>query len=197
MDKLLTSILVLSVLLCGCSEKEDTLTQQRDKLVSYLTTTHAPKLVEQSQVGADEQLPYYTALGNTVYRYVVGAYDPDRPNRAEVTASSKVTITFRAYLFNFANITDDTFPFFSNDPLLKQAYINSGLDPEFWKFEPMTVDMRGGDILKGLRLALLGCRAGDEVESYMTYNMAYDDRFFGILPRQSAVAWFFTIDKVE
>ncbi len=31
-----------------------------------------------------------------------------------------------------------------------------------WSFEPLTLDMRG-DILNGLRHALLGCREGDEV----------------------------------
>ena len=31
-----------------------------------------------------------------------------------------MTITFRAYEFTYSNITDSTFPFYSNDPLLEQ-----------------------------------------------------------------------------
>ena len=54
-----------------------------------------------------------------------------------------------------------------------------------------------GDILKGLRYALLGCREGDEVEAYMTYNMAYGDANFSTIPRESPVAWFFTVETVE
>ena len=57
--------------------------------------------------------------------------------------------------------------------------------------------MGRGDILKGLRLALLGCREGDEVEAYMTYNMAYGGDDFSVVPEQSPVAIFFTVDSVE
>ena len=54
-----------------------------------------------------------------------------------------------------------------------------------------------GDILKGLRHALLGCRAGDEVEAYMTYNEAFGDKYFTTIPRESPVAWYFTVESVE
>ena len=54
-----------------------------------------------------------------------------------------------------------------------------------------------GNILNGLRLALLGCREGDEVEAYMTYNMAYGDSSFSTIPSESPIAWFFTVDAVE
>lgn len=47
-----------------------------------------------------------------------------------------------------------------------------------------------GDILNGLRHALLGCREGDIVEAYMTYNMAYGDKYVSTIPRESPVAWF-------
>lgn len=189
----------LAVLLAGCSQEEDTLSDQRDKLVSYLERTHSPALVIDTSLEEGSQLPYYTVSGNTVYRYVRNAYDPDRVNRAEVGENSTVTITFRAYVFTYSNITDSTFPFWSNDPLLKSAYEDLGLTVSSggWTFEPMRLEMRGGDILKGLRHALLGCREGDEVEAYMTFNMAYGDTNFSTIPRESPVAWFFTVDAVE
>lgn len=111
---------------------------------------------------------------------------------------STVSITFRAYVFAFSNISDSTFPFWSNDPLLESAYEGWGLTVAdgVWTFEPLVLQM-DGDILKGLRLALLGCREGDDVEVYMTYNMAYGDGLFSTIPLQSPVAWFFTVDAVE
>ena len=80
--------------------------------------------------------------------------------------------------------------------MLQAAYEDLGLTPGAWSFEPLTLDMRG-DILKGLRHALLGCRAGDEVEAYMTYNEAFGDKYFTTIPRESPVAWYFTVESVE
>lgn len=198
MKRLSAILLALPLVLCGaCSEEEETLPQQRERIVSYLTATHSPTLVDESEVDTESQQAFYTTLGNTVYRYIDNYYDPARPGRTEVTASSKVTITFRAYVFNFANITDSTFPFYSNDPLLKSAYEEMGLTLGAWSFEPLQIDMRSGNIIKGLRLALLGCRQGDEVEAYMTYNMAYGDTNFSTIARESPLAWFFTVDAVE
>lgn len=198
MKRLSAILLALPLVLCGaCSEEEETLPQQRERIVSYLTSTHSPTLVDESEVDTESQQAFYTTSGNTVYRYIDNYYDPARPGRTEVTASSKVTITFRAYVFNFANITDSTFPFYSNDPLLKSAYEEMGLTSGTWSFEPLQIDMRSGNIIKGLRLALLGCRQGDEVEAYMTYNMAYGDTNFSTIARESPLAWFFTVDAVE
>ena len=197
MKRLITLLsLALPVLLSGCSDEKDILPEQRQKIVSYLEKTHAPALIPEASVGEDGQLPFYTTAGSTVYRYIVNYYRPDRESDPEVTADSKVTITFRAYVFSYSNITDSTFPFYSNDPLLLKAYEDLGLTPGAWSFEPLTLDM-SGDILKGLRHALLGCRAKDEVEAYMTYNEAFGDKYFTTIPRESPVAWYFTVESVE
>lgn len=189
---------VLPVLFGGCSQEEDTLSSQREKLVSYLEGTHSPTLVADTSLEEGSQLPYYTVSGNTAYRYIKNVYNPDRETKPEVGGNSTVVLTFRAYVFTYSNITDSTFPYWSNDPLLEDAYKELGLTVTdgAWTFEPLRVDLNG-DILKGLRSALLGCREGDEVEVYMTYNMAYGDSYFSTIPRESPIAWFFTVDAVE
>lgn len=195
------AILLLSCFAAACSEDDDILPQQQERITSYLTTTHAPRLVAEGDVDAGSQQLYYTASGNTVFRYIENMYNPDRENRTEVTPSSVVTITFRAYVFNYQNIVTDgervTMPYYSNDPLLEEAYVASGLTPLEWKFEPYVVNMSNTEILSGIRLALLGCREGDRAEAYMTYNMAYGDEIMNIVPKQSPLAFFFTVDKVE
>lgn len=195
---LVISFFVVAALSCGCSQEEDTLSNQREKLVSYLERTHSPALVAESSLEEGSQLPYYSVAGNTVCRYIKNVYDPNRVGQPEVGEHSTVSITFRAYVFAFSNISDSTFPFWSNDPLLESAYEGLGLTVAggVWTFEPLVLQM-DGDILKGLRLALLGCREGDDVEVYMTYNMAYGDGLFSTIPLQSPVAWFFTVDAVE
>lgn len=195
----LTGLLAALLLLAGCSQEEETLPNQRNSIVSFLTSTHAPQLISEEAVAEspDENPPFYTAKGNTVYRYISNYYDSGRASRAEVKSGSRVSITFRAYVFSMRNITDSDMPFFTNDPDLEQALYEAGLTPGVWKFEPMELTLGQSEIIKGLELALLGCRQGDEVECYMTYNMAYGDTNFATIPRESAVAVFFTVNGVD
>lgn len=194
-----TGLLAALLLLAGCSQEEETLPNQRNSIVSFLTSTHAPQLISDEAVAEspDENPPFYTAKGNTVYRYISNYYDSGRASRAEVKSGSRVSITFRAYVFSMRNITDSDMPFFTNDPDLEQALYEAGLTPGVWKFEPMELTLGQSGIIKGLELALLGCRQGDEVECYMTYNMAYGDTNFATIPRESAVAIFFTVNGVD
>lgn len=195
----LTGLLAALLLLAGCSQEEETLPNQRNSIVSFLTSTHAPQLISEEAVAEspDENPPFYTAKGNTVYRYISNYYDSGRASRAEVKSGSRVSITFRAYVFSMRNITDSDMPFFTNDPDLEQALYEAGLTPGVWKFEPMELTLGQSGIIKGLELALLGCRQGDEVECYMTYNMAYGDTNFATIPRESAIAVFFTVNGVD
>lgn len=197
--------IIAALLLClACSKDEEVLPKQQEKMVSYLTSTHQPKLVAKEDVETGTEQPYYEEFGNSVYRYIDGAYNPDRASRPEVTETSIVTITFRAYLFDFKNIQTDgnrlTMPFWTNDPLLEEAFFDEsvGLTPGAWSFEPLVIDLKSDSIIRGLRLALIGCREQDSVESYMTFNMAYgDDHYMNYIEKESPIAYFFTIDHVE
>ena len=190
-------LLLLPLLFAGCDDEEDAYVQQQQRMVSYLTSTHTPRLVSVDELEEESQLPFYTQPALGLYRYIASYYNPDRPNRPEVKPDSKVTITFRFYAFNFANITDRTAPFYTNDPLYESAFYELGLTPGLWKFEPVTLDLARDAILNGLRLALIGCRAGDEVEAYLTYNEGYGSDYFSVIPRETPVAMFFTIEQVE
>ncbi len=198
-------LLMLAALLLAfaCSKEEDVLPEQQKRMESYLTSTHTPRLVAEADVEEGTEQPYYTPLGNTVYRYIEGAYNPDREGRPEVTETSTVTIVFRAYEFSFTNIVTDgsriTLPYFTNDPDLEALFYGEevGLTPGVWSFEPLVLNLRTNNILKGLRHALVGCRERDRVEAYMTYNMAYGDDYFSILGKEAPVAIFFTVQRVE
>ena len=175
------------------AEGEDSLFPDRDA---------RPPARRRGEPGGGNQ-PYYTVSGDAVYRYITDIYNPDRVNWPEVTPTSTVKITFRAYVFTYANIVTTgsennwTVPYYTNDAALKSFLEGRGLNTEWWTFEPLTVDMRHPGIIKGMADALLGCREGDAVEVYMTYNMAYGDDYFGIIPKESPIAWFFTVDAVD
>ncbi len=199
MKKLLTILLVLPVLLSGCSKENDVQPEQRKRIESFLTSSHSPRLVAKENLEEGSSLPFYTTAGDKVYRYIESYYNPDRINWPEVTASSKVTITFRIYSFdNFSSISDSTVPIYTNDPEWKEYFYDKlGLTPGYWTFEPKAINLASSGIIKGLRLALLGCREGDQVEAYMTYNMAYGDEDLGIIEKESPIAIFFTVNTVE
>ncbi|WP_295936697.1 hypothetical protein [uncultured Alistipes sp.] len=202
MNRLFAFILAPLVLLCGCSNEEDILPGQKEKVVNYLKTTHIPKLVAEADREEGSSAEYYTESGNTVYRYIQGIDNEDRQNRTEVTSTSRVSVTFSAYVFTYANIQTTgetlTMPYYSNDAKLQDAFIKAGLNTEYWSFEPIIIDMSSPGTIKGIYLALLGCREGDYVETYITYNMAYgDDNYFGMVPKESPVAYFFTVNSVR
>lgn len=208
MNRLLIPIFAALVLLAGCSDEEDILPAQKTRIISYLTGTHSPRLVAYEDLEEGSTVDYYTTSGNAVYRYIAGINNPDRVNWTEVTRTSRVTITFSAYVFTFANIvtpatsnTNITMPYNSNDPVIIAKLENTedgpGLTPGAWSSDPLEIDMRNSGIIKGLYDALLGCREGDYVESYMTYNMAYGDINFSTIPKESPIAYFFTVNSVE
>ncbi len=202
MKSVVIALLALGALCCGCSEDEDLLSTQQTRMVSYMQSTHSPRLIPESEIVEGEQTPYYTVSGDRVYRYISNVFNPERENWPEVTRASTVTITFRAYEFAFSNIvtsgTTVTMPYYTNDAALRDAFLAlDGFNPEYWSFEPLRIEMAHSNIIKGLYHALMGCRQGDEVEAYMTYNMAYGDENFGIIPRETPIAIFFTVNSVE
>lgn len=201
------------VALPGCSDDEENLTQQRKRMVSYLTSTHNPRLVAEEELEPESQLPFYSELDGAVWRYIDqdDYYDPDRAGRPEVWADSRVTVTMSCYAFSFtnivpipdggiteSNISRITPPYFSNDPGFEPYFAAAGLTPGAWSFEPLVLDLRSADIIKGLRRALEGCRQGDRVEAYMTYPMAYGNKeYMYFIPKETPVAIFFTVVRVE
>ncbi len=198
MKKIYALFAALPLLFAACGEDEDIFSQQQQRIVSFLTSTHTPRLVPVEELEADSQLPFYTQPERGVYRYISSYYNPERATWPEVTPTSKVSVTFRMYEFRYSAITDNTIPFFTNDPMLEARFYNElGLTPGVWSFEPVTFDLAVDRILNGWRAALIGCRGGDDVETYLTYDRAYGDENFSVVPKESPVAVTFTIDRVE
>ena len=70
MKRLITLLSVaLPVLLSGCSDEEDILPEQREKIVSYLERTHTPTLVSEAEADEEGQLPFYTTAGSSLPVY--------------------------------------------------------------------------------------------------------------------------------
>ena len=72
--------LLCALLAAGCEKEEEAFVQQRQRIVSYLTTTHTPRLVSVDDLEEESQLPFYTMPVNGLYRYIASYYNPDRSN---------------------------------------------------------------------------------------------------------------------
>lgn len=192
-------ILLLSLLvLTGCAEDDKVLPEQRKQFETFLSKTHNPPLfTEQEAVESGEEVDFYSTMGESTYRYIANYYDPERQQRKEVEWGDTVDMIFWAYVFTNSAVTAATMPFLTNDATLRAKLEASGLNTEYWPFEQKVVRVGETPLIRGVEMSLPGCRERDTVEVYMTYNMAYGDALVNIIPEQSPIAYFFTIDKVR
>ncbi|MFR9523920.1 MAG: hypothetical protein SNH94_05040 [Rikenellaceae bacterium] len=191
---------LMGVLFAACSDvDQDTLEDQQEDIVDFLTTDHDPLLISESEVAEslDNDPEFYTTTGTTAYRYIVDYYNPDRATRTEVKSGDTLWLTYWCYDFSSYSTPSSSYLYFTNDPSYKDALVEAGLNVEYWSFEPSKVVLGQGDILNAIETSLVGCREGDFVEIYLTYNMAYGSVWIGVSSLESPIAFFCTIDSIE
>ena len=189
---------VLVVILAGCNNEEDAIDSQRQTIVRYLTSSHDPRLIAKADVenSLEYQPHFYEQLDYSVYRYIATYYDPGRDQRPEVKPGDQVQLTYMGYRFTGSAPTiRDVYS--TNDEGVLSQLKEAGLNAQYWSTEPLTINFGVSYIIKGVELSLSGCRLGDVVEVYMTYDAAYDKNVVGVIPKESSVAWIYTIDKIN
>ena len=193
-------VALAATLALSCSNENDTvLTNQQSKISSYLTSSHQPRLIPESQVSAslDSEPKFFTQWGLDIYRYIATYYSEGRDEWTEVTSRSQIEIVYTAYVFPNAKPTTANM-YATNDPDSIAELENLGLNTEYeWTTDPMVVTLGKEEILPGLETALVGCREGDSVEIYLTYDAAYGKHYVGMVPAKSAVVWFIDIVDVK
>ncbi len=200
MIKIRNILLFALLLLVGCSDVDlDLLEDQQEDIVSFLTSSHSPTLIAESDLAEslEYQPAFYTTTGTTVYRYIADWYNADRDAQREVVMGDTLYITFWCYDFSSYSTPSSSYLLYTNDPLYEDAYIEAGLNVEYWDFSPKEIVLGSGDILKSIETALIGCREGDSVELYLTYNMAYGSEWIGLSSLEESIAFFCTIDSIE
>ena len=194
------SILALVVILfAGCKQEDTVLTKQQDSTVRYLESSHNPRLIsEKAAAESLEEFPqYYTNYGNLAWRYIATLYDEGRESWVEADRNDVVEISFDAYVFNFSTPTASNL-YWSNRQSSIDKFVlgNKYFDPQYWTTDPYVIRLDSEDGMPGLRRALVGCREGDTVEVYLTYQTAYGKEIVGVVPKQSALAWYLKVEKV-
>lgn len=184
----------------ACENQTDTtLTSQQDSISKYLKSSHQPRLIPEAEVGAslDDQPQYYSQWGLDIYRYISTMYAEGRDQAAVVGSGNRLSITYTAYMFKGGSPTIDNM-YATNDPNSIAKLQESGLDTEYeWSTEPFEFVLGAGEILESLETALEGCREGDSVEIYLTFEAAYGNSYIGKVPSKTSVVWFINIVNVE
>ena len=190
--------MVCMVLFAGCnSEEVDVAESQRSAIVSYLTSSHTPRLIDIADVpnSMSPNPAFYERLEYNTFRYVATYYEPGRAERCVVAEGDEVWLTYIACTFtngkpSLANVYD------TNDASTLAQLREAGLKTDYWSTEPMMIKIGESDILKGVELSLIGCHEGDVVEAYLTLDAAYGNKVVGMVGKESAVAWFYVIESV-
>ena len=205
--KSLSRISIVLAMVCAiiafvsCKNDTDTvLTKQQDAIEKYLTSSHTPKLINETEVAysPDENPAFFTRWDLDIYRYIATYYDEGREDKAEIYRGTTFDIVYTAYLFNGSkpSVTD---MYATNNPDSITELTNTGLNTSYeWSTEPMRITLGSSSLVSGLETALEGCREGDSVEIYLTYLEAYGNNYIGKVPSKSSVVWYIDIvDVVE
>ena len=184
-------------LVVGCSDDDEQISSQRNDIVRFLTTSHDPRLIAEEDVlnSLEVNPEFYETLNFDLYRYITNYYGEERQGKAVVDRGDEVTLTFTAYVFT-GGVPRTSNIYYTNDTTQISQLKAAGLNPEYWSDEPLVVNLGATSIIKGVAESLIGCREGDSVEVYMTFEEAYKDKVVGVIPHKSAVAWYYTIDSV-
>jgi FKBP-type peptidyl-prolyl cis-trans isomerase 2 len=145
----------------------------------------------------DSEPQFYTNWGLDIYRYIATYYAEGREDKAVVERGSQIAITYKAYLFNGSKPSKENL-YATNDAATIAELEAAGLNTSYeWTTEPLRVRMGKDELLDGLETALKGCRKGDSVEVYLTYDKAYGKHYVGYVPAKSSVVWYIDIVEVE
>ena len=193
-------VALAAVVTMSCSNESDQkLISQQSAISNYLKGSHKPKLIPEEELSSslDEQPEYYVQWGLDLYRYIATMYAEGRDSWVEIDADSSVAIRYKAYIFtNGAPSVSALYA--TNDEAAMLELEAAGLNVSYeWTTDPYVIQLGTTDVIEGLEQALVGCREGDSVEIYMTYEMAYGKQFIGMIPSRSSVVWYVDILEVK
>lgn len=191
--------LCVALVVVSCSNDTDTtLTKQQDAIKNYLEGSHQPRLIDETEIAnsLDEQPQFYTRWGLDIYRYISTYYDEGRDDRPMLGRGVTFEMTYTAYIFSGSQPSVANM-YATNDAESLEKLESAGLNTSYeWSTEPMRVTLGKGEIIDGLETALDGCREGDSVEVYLTFNSAYGNKYIGKVPSKSSVVWYIDITSV-
>lgn len=169
------SIVVLGVLLLGCSTEENVVDDQKISIRKYLE---------------GKSLAYEELSG--VFRHVYNADREDYEQAQRVAYGDVVEINFAIHKFGS--------PFgalYYSNVRLPEIEKDTVLNTEYWDFNPLRARLGSTKLIRGLEYGLVGSREGDSLWLFLTSDVMYGGNDNGIIPGNEATAWAVKINKVE
>ena len=192
------AMLAIALISISCSNETDTvLASQQKAIENYLTRSHRPALIEERLISEslDSQPAFYTHWGLNVFRYISTYYNEGRDSMPAVAQGTTIDIKYSAYTFKSSAPTINDM--FATNDQAKIEELYRGYDDEcIWSTDPMRITVGKQDLVSGIETALVGCREGDIVEIYLTYEAAYGKHYIGMVPSNTAVMWNIEILEV-
>jgi hypothetical protein len=184
--------LCAGVMLLSCNNDTDTtLSSQQKAIETYLTGSHSPRLIEEYLVpdSTEENPPFYTQWNLNIFRYIATYYTEDREAWPVIEKGTTFDIMYTAYIFKSGKPSIADMYATNIEKNIKELYKGYEKETNIWSTEPMRITLGRDSLVGGLSTALEGCRIGDTVEVYLTYDAAYGKHFIGFIPSKSAVMW--------
>lgn len=200
---LFVAVAIIAMATASCSNENDTvLISQQNAITKYLSSSHQPKLIPEEEVAmsTENEPHFYTHWALDIFRYIATYYDEGREDKPEVMHNSEIEIVYTAYIFKSGKPTvNDMFATNDADSIAElEAVVKDGLNTSYeWTTDPMVIKMGTEQIMPGLETALKGCREGDSVEIYLTYDKAYGKHYIGMVPAKSSLVWYIDIISVK
>ena len=188
----LFATLCVALFVVACKNDTDTkLTQQQTAIETYLKGSHQPRLIPEADVvnSVEEEPQFYTRWGLDIYRYIATYYTEGREAWPVIEKGTTFDIMYTAYIFKSGKPSIADMYATNIEKNIKELYKGYEDETNIWSTEPMRITLGRDSLVGGLSTALEGCRIGDTVEVYLTYDAAYGKHFIGFIPSKSAVMW--------
>lgn len=173
----------------ACGVQEDAVPGQISTIERYLRSQGVYPYEEWLEDGTGAIQHYYT-VQEGVYKYVVNGEREGRPGESQqCERGDSVVFRFAAYVFTGSQNA----LFYTNIAGLAEG---TGLNTDYWSFEPRRIKIGTTPVIKGLENALPYCCKGDSVALFITSDLGFDDNNIGTVPINSALLFALNIDDV-
>lgn len=186
------AVVCAALMMVACSNDSDTtLTSQQKAIENYLTKSHKPALIDEYLVpeSSEEQPQFYTHWGLDIFRYIATYYDEGREEWTTISKGTTFDINYTAYIFKNGQPTISDMFATNIAENIEELYKQYPDEEHIWEAKPMRITLGETALVSGLNKALEGCRIGDRIEVYLTYEAAYGKHYVGFVPSKSSVMW--------
>ncbi len=179
----------------GCGDDSELQTKEEETILKFLTSKN---YVE------DED---YTVIDG-VYRIITGSVfddmeDPEDPdavvpppaNLPIIAARDEAAFFYVLYIFTGTGDSGAGPWIYTNDTGIIEQIKN--LNSEYWSKDPMRVTVGNGDVIKGIDVALSGCRLGDYITLIIPSRMGYGGEQIGNIGKDKMLLCQLVITEVN